>query len=110
VDRRWIENRGQFIASNPNAPKSRVSYTWNALLPHWIEWRSIVEEFLAAVDAMRVEGDIEPMFNCPLDFPRCQRLSFALSAHHQIVEANLRDQPKSGFLEGLGVFSTRFAP
>ncbi len=39
-----------------------MSYTWNALLPHWIEWRSIVEEFLAAVDAMRNEGDIEPMF------------------------------------------------
>ncbi len=62
VDRRWIENHGRFVPQNPNAPRSRVSYTWNALLPHWIEWRSIVEEFLAAVDAMRVGGDIEPMF------------------------------------------------
>ncbi len=62
VDRRWIESHGQFIPQNLNAPRSRVSYTWNALLPHWIEWRSIVEEFLAAVDAMRIEGDMEPMF------------------------------------------------
>jgi phage terminase large subunit GpA-like protein len=38
------------------------SSTWNALLPHWIEWRAVVEEFVAAVDAMRVEGDIEQMF------------------------------------------------
>ena len=62
VDRRWIENHGQFVPQNTNAPKSRVSYTWNALLPHWIEWRAVVEEFLAAVDAMRTHGDIEPMF------------------------------------------------
>ncbi|HNQ90700.1 MAG TPA: phage terminase large subunit family protein [Verrucomicrobiota bacterium] len=62
VDRRWIENHGRFVPQNPNAPRSRVSYTWNALLPHWIEWRSIIEECLAAVDAMRVGGDIEPMF------------------------------------------------
>jgi hypothetical protein len=41
--------------------RSRGSYTWNALLPHWIEWRAIVEEFLGAVDAMRMGGDIEPM-------------------------------------------------
>ena len=62
VDRRWIENHGHFVPQNPNAPRSRISYTWNALLPHWIEWRTIVDEFLSAVDAMRVDGDIEPMF------------------------------------------------
>lgn len=28
----------------------------------WVEWRSIVEEFLAAMDAMRVCADVEPMF------------------------------------------------
>jgi hypothetical protein len=50
------------VPQNPNAPRSRISYTWNAILPHWIESRSIVEEFLAAVDTMRVAGDIEPMF------------------------------------------------
>jgi len=62
VNRRWIENHGHFVPQNPNAPRSRVSYTWNVLLPHWIEWRAIVEEFLAALDAMRLGGDIEPMF------------------------------------------------
>ena len=62
VERRWIENHGRFVAQNPNAPRSQVSYTWNALLPHWVEWRSIVQEFLAAMDAMRIDADIEPMF------------------------------------------------
>ena len=62
VERRWIENHGRFVAQNPNAPRSQISYTWNALLPHWVEWRSIVQEFLAAIDAMRIEGDTEPMF------------------------------------------------
>ncbi len=61
MDRRWIENHGQFVAQNPNAPRSHVSYTWNALLPHWVEWSTIVEEFLSAIDAMRFSGDIEPM-------------------------------------------------
>lgn len=62
VDRRWMESHGQFVPQNPNAPRSRVSYTWSALLPHWVEWRSVVEEFLAAMDAMRIESDIEPMY------------------------------------------------
>ncbi len=61
VDGRWIENHGRFVAQNPNAPRSHVSYTWNALLPHWVEWWSIVEEFLSAMGAMRSGGDIEPM-------------------------------------------------
>jgi len=61
VNRRWIENHGRFVAMNPNAPRSSVSYTWNALLPHWVEWRLIVEEFISAMGAMRTVGDIEPM-------------------------------------------------
>ena len=62
VERRWIENHGKFVPLNTNAPRSRVSYTWNALLPHWVEWRSVVEEFLCAMAAMRADGDIEAMF------------------------------------------------
>lgn len=31
-------------------------------LPHWMKWRSIVEEFVSVLDAMRIGGDIEPMF------------------------------------------------
>jgi len=62
VDRRWIETHGKFVSLNPNAPRSHVSYTWNALLPHWVEWRSIVEEFLGAMNSMRMDADIEPMF------------------------------------------------
>ena len=61
VNRRWIENHGRFVALNPNAARSNVSYTWNALLPHWVEWRLVVEEFITALSSMRTTGDIEPM-------------------------------------------------
>lgn len=62
TERRRISTDGEFVARNPDAPRARISYTWNALLPHWVTWRSVVEEFLEAVDAMRVGGDIEPMY------------------------------------------------
>jgi hypothetical protein len=85
VDRRWIENRGRFVPQNPNAPKSKVSYTWNALLPHWIEWRSIVEEFVAAVDAMRIEGDIAG--HLPNGDPR---------ARHESEHSDRAEEPVTG--------------
>ncbi|MCZ7636832.1 MAG: phage terminase large subunit family protein [Verrucomicrobia bacterium] len=61
ITSRWAGRRWEAFRPE-RGERARVIYTWNALLPHWIEWRSIVEEFLAAVDAMRIEGDIEPMF------------------------------------------------
>ncbi|MCZ7640033.1 MAG: phage terminase large subunit family protein [Verrucomicrobia bacterium] len=61
VNRRHIASQGRYVAQNPNAPRECVSLTWSALIAPWVSWRSIVAEFLAAVEAMR-SGDIEPMF------------------------------------------------
>ena len=47
-DRRKLALSGEWIAHNPNAPASRVSFTWNAMLPPWVKWRDLVEEFLQA--------------------------------------------------------------
>lgn len=58
--RRKIAERGEFIALNPNAPESRVSYQWNALLPPWVKWRDLVEEFLTAKKAL-TNGDTTPL-------------------------------------------------
>lgn len=58
--RKLIARSGRFVRRNPTAPRHRVSFHWNALLPPWVAWRSIVEEFLAARGAAR-NGDIQPM-------------------------------------------------
>lgn len=60
-ERRAIADKGRFMATNPNAPKHRVSFHWNALLPPWVPWRSVVEEFLLASQALRNDPpDLEP--------------------------------------------------
>jgi len=46
-------------SSNPHAPRHRVSFHWNALLPPWVSWRSIVEEFITDKAALR-SGDTSP--------------------------------------------------
>jgi len=58
--RNEIANKGKFIALNPTAPESRASYYWNALLPPWVKWRDLVEEFLSATTAMK-NGDPQPL-------------------------------------------------
>lgn len=60
AERKAIARNGRFIAMNPKAPKHRVSYHWNAILPPWVQWRSIVEEFINAISAAR-GGDLEPL-------------------------------------------------
>ena len=60
ADRKAIARTGRFVRLNPTAPRHRVTFHWNALLPPWVAWRSIVEEFLAARSAAR-NGDIQPM-------------------------------------------------
>lgn len=59
-DRKALGRNGKFVRTNPKAPKHRVSFNWNALLPHWVPWRDLVEEFINARAAIRA-GDIEPM-------------------------------------------------
>jgi phage terminase large subunit GpA-like protein len=60
VERKAIARNGRFIRMNPKAPRHRVSFHWNALLPPWVSWRGIVEEFIQARSAART-GDLEPL-------------------------------------------------
>ena len=59
IDRRQIRDCGEYVATNPNAPKDVRSFCWNSLLPTWVEWRSVVFEFLKAYAALR-NGNPEP--------------------------------------------------
>ena len=60
AERKAIARSGRFVRQNPTAPRHRVSFHWNALLPPWVQWRSVAEEYLAARGAAR-NGDIHPM-------------------------------------------------
>lgn len=59
VRRKMIAN-GEWRRHNPDAPKSRVSFTWNAMLPPWVPWRDLVEEFINSSKAQEW-GDHEPL-------------------------------------------------
>lgn len=62
VDRRRISNTGHFKPHNPNAPKHRTSYTWEALISPMVSFRGIVEEYLNAKRAiMQDPPDFSPM-------------------------------------------------
>lgn len=58
--RRHFTNKGKFIPRNPKGPKEHRSYHWNALLPTWVKWSSLVAEFILAHDALKF-GDTEPL-------------------------------------------------
>ena len=58
--RHHIVNRGRFHAMNPNAPAHRKSFHWNALLPTWVTWRDLVEEWIEAQSALR-NADVQPL-------------------------------------------------
>lgn len=59
-DRRTFVSSGRYVSLNKNAPKNRRSYHWNALLPPWVRWRDLVEEFLMAKGAT-YNGDTSPL-------------------------------------------------
>ena len=44
---------GTLFAPTPMPPGIGFSFHWNALLPPWVSWRSVVEEFIAARGAAR---------------------------------------------------------
>jgi phage terminase large subunit GpA-like protein len=52
--------KGRWVAQNPGCPSNRRSYTWNAILPTWVPWKELVEEFLSAKKALSW-GDPEPL-------------------------------------------------
>ena len=55
-----IMSAGKWIRQNPEAPRHRVSFHWNALLPKWVKWSAIVEEKVRADRALRL-GDFQPL-------------------------------------------------
>ena len=59
-DRKWIANKGHWVAQNPNAPSNVRSRRWNALVPTWPMWEDQVREFLKAKKAMEW-GDPAPL-------------------------------------------------
>ncbi len=59
-ERRWICDNGRFVPQNGNAPRSKVSFHWNAFLPPWIRWRRLIEEFINGTEVMK-RGDVEPL-------------------------------------------------
>lgn len=46
--RKRLANSVEWRAHNAAAPKHKVSFTWNSIIPPWVRWRDIVEEFLVA--------------------------------------------------------------
>lgn len=58
--RRRMAANGEWVSHNPKAPPHLVSYTWSALLPTWVKWRSLVEEFIKAQHALEF-GNHEPL-------------------------------------------------
>jgi phage terminase large subunit GpA-like protein len=58
--RKQLGNSGRWVVTNPNAPSDTRSYTWNALLPYWAEWKTQVIERIKALQAMQW-GDPEPL-------------------------------------------------
>ena len=64
IERRILARDGKFVSMNPNAPKNRRSYTWNKLLPPWVKWRKIVEQYLNSIQAARADPpDLEPLMS-----------------------------------------------
>jgi len=59
ANRKHIASRGRWVKLNPSAPSNRVSFTWSALLPPWVRWRDIAEEFIASFSTLML-GDHEP--------------------------------------------------
>ena len=51
--RKHICSEGIWKKENPLAPRNRVSFHWNAMLPTWVSWRSVVEEFISSYKALK---------------------------------------------------------
>ena len=45
---------GKWRPTNPQAPSEKVSFKWSAVLPPWVSWRDLVQEFLQAKAALKV--------------------------------------------------------
>lgn len=60
TDRKYFSRTGRWVALNTNAPSCDKSYHWNALLPHFVDWKIELKKFLSAGEAMHW-GDFQPL-------------------------------------------------
>jgi phage terminase large subunit GpA-like protein len=60
IVRKRLIKTAEWVPQNPRAPKHKVSFTWSAIIPPWIAWKAIVEEFLTAKRQMSF-GNFMPM-------------------------------------------------
>lgn len=59
ADRRAMVKSGKWIANNPlMTEKGQRSWTWNAILPEWVAWADIVEEWKSALEAREAGDDV----------------------------------------------------
>ena len=58
--RRHIIDQGRWVAQNTTSQAGVVSYHWNALLPPWVRWADLVDEWQRA-NAHKKEGNVEPL-------------------------------------------------
>jgi len=72
IDRQDLRKKlacsGIWERTNPQAPSERVSFRWSAVLPPWVAWRDLVQEFLQAKAALRVGTTV------PLKVFKCESL------------------------------------
>lgn len=60
ADRKYFCRAGRWQSFNPNAPSCDKSYHWNAMLPHFVDWKVELKKFLQAVGAIHW-GDFKPL-------------------------------------------------
>jgi phage terminase large subunit GpA-like protein len=59
IQRHIIEN-GKWAHQNENPKTGVVSYHWNALLPPWVRWADLVDEWHKAIEQRR-RGNVAPL-------------------------------------------------
>tara|TARA_R100001510_G_C7655916_1_gene215461 strand:+ start:3477 stop:5222 length:1746 start_codon:yes stop_codon:yes gene_type:complete len=95
--RKKMVQNGEWRRHNTSAPKSKVSFTWSAMIPPWVRWRDLVEEFISANKALDW-GDFEPLkaFICEsLGQPWRDTLKYREDTnflHDRMVNYNLREK------------------
>jgi phage terminase large subunit GpA-like protein len=60
-NRRGLASSEIWRPQNSKAPRSKRSFTWNALLPPWVKWGDLAEEKILGKAAL-MQGDIEPLY------------------------------------------------
>lgn len=88
--RKALARSGIWVKTNTKNPSNSVSFTWNAILPPWVRWASLVEEFLRAKAAFKM-GAIEPLktfINESLGEPWSEQYFFVGDTEPQLFEVN----------------------